>query len=411
MTALRLLVLADTFSVDGTSPWLVEDLVAALVRQGHSVDVIAKDMLTPRPLGVQNGPVPGVTVFSVGVTDVPTSVVDRRVRLPRAMWRLRREAARWSRGHRYDAVLYTSLSWTKAGLPGHLVRTGVADVAVLVHWDFFPVHQREIGHFGRLPSLVDPALRAIESRAARQADVVAVMTPRNREFFESYFGTSDASFVTVPPWGSDQALQVSGDPTRPSSPFTVVFGGQITAGRGIEELVDAAAIVQASGSTSVRWRIFGQGPKSGWLADEVAGRGLTSVSVEGQVPRHEYAAVLAQSHCGLVATVSGVSVPTFPSKLVDYCSASLPVVIASETSGDVGSWVQDRGFGFAVPAGDPGALADAVVRMESVWRERSAWDAMSRASRSAYESELSADVAAERIAAAIALRLASGASG
>ena len=161
----------------------------------------------------------------------------------------------------------------------------------------------------------------------------------------------------------------------------------------------------------MRWRIFGQGPKSGWLADEVAGRGLTSVSVEGQFPRHEYAAVLAQSHCGLVATVSGVSVPTFPSKLVDYCSASLPVVIASETSGDVGSWVQDRGFGLAVPAGDPGALADAVVRMESVWRERSAWDAMSRASRSAYESELSADVAAERIAAAIALRLASGASG
>lgn len=411
MTPLRLLVLADTFSIDGTSPWLIEDLVGALVRHGHSVDVIAKDMLTPRPLGAQPGPVEGVTVFSVGVTEAPTSVVDRRLRLPRAMVRLRRSAAQWCRGRRYDAVLYTSLSWTKAGLPGHLVRTGVAGVAVLVHWDFFPVHQREIGHFGRLPAAVDPVLRAIESRAARQADVVAVMTPRNRAFFDSYFGRSDASFVTLPPWGSDQAPRSTERAARPDAPFTVVFGGQIAAGRGIEELVEAAALVEAQDGPAVRWRIFGQGPKSGWLAEQVARRGLTSVSIEGQVPRHVYAEALAVSHGGLVATVSGVSVPTFPSKLVDYCSASLPVVIASEASGDVGGWVEERRFGFAVPAGDAAALADAVVRMGSAWRDRTAWDEMSRASRVAYETELSADVAADRIVAAIAARLGTGASG
>jgi glycosyltransferase involved in cell wall biosynthesis len=404
---LRFLILADTFSVDGTSPWLLEDLAAALVRAGHEVDVIVKDLVTPRPLGEQPGPVPGVTVFSVGVTRPPTSVLDRRARLPRAMWGLRRAAAAWCRGRRYDAVLYTSLSWTKAGFPGHLVRTGVADVAVLVHWDFFPVHQREIGHFERLPQQADPFLRAVEARAATQADVVAVMTPRNLEFFESYFGSSEASFVIVPPWGSDQAPRGTHPPVRPRSPFTAVFGGQIAAGRGLEELVEAAALVEATG-TPIRWRIFGQGPKSNWLAGQVVDRKLASVAIEGQIPRHEYAEVLSRSHCGIVATVSGVSVPTFPSKLVDYCSASLPVIVASESSGDVGSWVNERRIGLAVEAGDPVALADAVTHMEALWRNGALWEEMSRASRCAYESELSADVAAGRIAAAVATRLGQG---
>jgi glycosyltransferase involved in cell wall biosynthesis len=392
---MRILLLADMYSPDGTSPWLIEDLAAALVREGHEVDVLAKDMTRPRPYGLQPPHPSGATVYSVGVTHEPTSVWDRRSRLPRAMLRLRGDGLRWARSRRPDAVVLTSISWTKAGLPGLLRRGSERPTTVLVHWDFFPVHQRQIGHLGRLPAAADGALRAIERAAVRQADLVGVMTPRNETFFREYFGADGQQLFLLPPWGSDQAVGVDTS-RRADEPFTAVFGGQLTTGRGIDEIVGAAEIL-AVDDPGVRVQIFGSGPLEQSLRDRIRASGLDNIRLMGAVPRAEYAAALGGAHCGIAATVEGVSVPTFPSKIVDYTSSGLPVVVASERSGDVGRWVEEHGAGLAVDAGDAQQLADALSSVHRRWQQGEPWAAMSRASRQAFETELSAEVAARRI--------------
>jgi glycosyltransferase involved in cell wall biosynthesis len=398
---MRVLVIADTYSVDGSSPWLIEDLVDALARAGHQVDVLVKDMTIPRPRGLQVRDHKSVRVYSVGVGRAPSSRWRRRLRLPAAMLRLRTEGVRWARSEGCDAVIFTSIAWTKAGVPAAIASVGSSTTVVLVYWDFFPVHQREIGHFRSLPPVFDPILRMIERRAVHQADVVALMTPKNVDFYASYFGARGQDVVLLPPWGSDQAAMSGTTSSRRSQrPFTAVFGGQLTAGRGLEELLDAAEVLLRDAS-AIQLQIFGSGPLEKWLRDSVSARGLSNVTLMGQLPRGDYSRALVDAHCGIAATVEGVSVPTFPSKIVDYCSAALPVLVSAERSGDVGEWIESRGAGIGIPAGSPSQLAAALQRFELAWRARSPWMAMSAASRSVYETELSADVAAQRVVAAV----------
>ncbi len=232
-----------------------------------------------------------------------------------------------------------------------------------------------------------------------QADLVRVMTPRNEDFFRAYFGAQAQQLFLLPPWGSDQSVGVD-TVRRGSAPFTAVFGGQLAAGRGIAEIVDAATILEGI-NPEVHVQIFGSGPLEPALRSRIDSAGLCNIRLMGAAPRSEYAAALGAAHTGIAATVEGVSVPTFPSKIVDYTSSSLPVVVASERSGDVGRWIEEHGAGIAVDAGDPQQLAEALSTMHEAHVAGEPWAAMSRASRQAFETDLSAEVAGRRIVAQV----------
>ncbi len=393
---MNLLVLADRFSLDGKDTWLVEDLVMALLRQGASVDVVVKDMSTPRALGEQPPREKGLRVFSVGVATAPTRAIQRRSRLPRAMLRLRTNVRAWLSQDSYDAVIYTGIAWSKAGLPQRLVRAGSARCSVLIYWDFFPIHQQEIGHLPTVVTFAGPLLRAIERSAVKSATVVAVMSPENERFFTSYFGSEPELFLRLPPWGKDTELSAS---TSLNPRPVAVFGGQLAKGRGFEDLLTAAEILKVR-NAAVSIDIYGQGPIAGWLTDQILTRKLTNVNMRGRVPRDVYQREIRTAMCGLAATVNGVSVPTFPSKIIDYAALGLPIIASTEATGDVGRILEDRGAGIAVRAGRPSELAEALETMaRSV--EAGTWSKYAQASRAWFEDDLSAETAAKRILGAI----------
>ena len=170
-------------------------------------------------------------------------------------------------------------------------------------------------------------------------------------------------------------------------------------GRGFEDLLDAAAILEERGS-SVQIRIFGDGPLRDHLRKEIDSRALENVFLMGRVPREEYLHAIKDADAGIAATVQGVSVPTFPSKLVDYASVGLPIVISTETAGDVGQVVSHAGAGIAVKAGDPQELADSLLFLADPRHECERRE-MSMKSRGWFEGSLSAAVAAQRIARAV----------
>lgn len=393
---MRFLILGGDFSLDGTNTWLLEDLADALVDEGHVVDVIARGSTTGRPRGLQPQRRTGLRVFNVGVRNSPRSSFHRRLQAPASIFRLRTAGAKWAREQRYDAAIFSSGAWGKMRLPQYLKRVGDVRYVVLIYWDFFPTHHFQIGQLPAYLRFTLPILKLMEKASISGTDILAVMTPRNRKYFQSYFGFLPRSVITVPPWGRD----VGAGPTSSGrEEFTAVFGGQLTVGRGFEDLLDAAAILEERGS-SVQIRIFGDGPLRDHLRKEIDSRALENVFLMGRVPREEYLHAIKDADAGIAATVQGVSVPTFPSKLVDYASVGLPIVISTETAGDVGQVVSHAGAGIAVKAGDPQELADSLLFLADPRHECERRE-MSMKSRGWFEGSLSAAVAAQRIARAV----------
>ena len=92
--------------------------------------------------------------------------------------------------------------------------------------------------------------------------------------------------------------------------------------------------------------------------------------------------------------------PTFPSKIGEYCRYGRAMVIAAEEASDVGDFVTAQGAGVQVPAGDPAALAAAILELWRRWQSDGLAE-MEAAAWQTFLDHLSAEVAAAKLAAAV----------
>lgn len=229
--------------------------------------------------------------------------------------------------------------------------------------DFFPFHHRAIGVMPGWP-LFELA-HLMERALMRRFTVLGCMSQLGLEYLErNYSLRPDQATGLVSLWGP-QSLAPDADPDivrarygLPESRPIAVFGGQITHGRGIEDILASAQLAYEMQSDLV-FLFIGRGPLSALVQETIDG-GSDNVRLIDELGRDEYLALVAACDVGIVATVANVDVPTFPSKTIDYLRAGLPVVASVEASTDFDEFVEVRGFGLSVRAGDPVRLLEAI---------------------------------------------------
>ena len=340
---------------------LIEDLVDALAGQGHQVVVLSQE--------THDGP-----------HAIPSSnplVEVRRVHAPAVLQRLPGIVRRFStqilaiaqamqvRATMPTRVAYFSPAFLALG-PMLVFARGKrpSPVLVMVLWDFFPIHQDEIG---RLPRFAPRGLlKRLERAAIGLADTVLVMTPRNEEFLHRYHPDIHAHVAMQPPWGGRASESLPGSKHEREERFVVVFGGQLTAGRGVEDLLLAAQILNGR-EVPAEILVIGDGPHRDRLMRQAEDLGLKNVRFVGRLPRNAYLELLGTASAGIAVTVGGVSIPSFPSKTVDYCRCGVPVIACTEETSDFGEVIEGQAGGLACYPGDALGLADAIVKLYKEW--------------------------------------------
>jgi glycosyltransferase involved in cell wall biosynthesis len=217
----------------------------------------------------------------------------------------------------------------------------------------------------RPKGMYDPRLtkfyRWVTPRAYRTADVVFVLAP----YFVEVAQRGGARRVELVPNGIDPAeiglLEESAVGGRRSAgmPLRVLSVGRLSVEKGIEQLVDAVALL----GDSVALTIVGEGP----LAPVVQGR----ATLLGPRPRASLGAIYRQHDVFCTAAVS----ETFGLVIAEALVSGLPVV-ATRTGG-IPLLVEHEHNGLLVPPGDPRALADALATLarDETFRSRLAENA------------------------------------
>jgi glycosyltransferase involved in cell wall biosynthesis len=154
----------------------------------------------------------------------------------------------------------------------------------------------------------------------------------------------------------------------------VVFLGHLVAGKGVEKVVEALALLAAQGE-DVTADLIGGGPEEPATRKKVGELGLTDrIRVRGFVPDHrEVEGILAESSLALAPYAPEAETHTRwadPGKLKAYLAAGLPIVVT-----DVPPNAQElaRDAGAELARYDAAAFADAISRGlgdEEEWRRR-----------------------------------------
>ncbi|SNB45060.1 glycosyltransferase family 4 protein [Geobacter sp. DSM 9736] len=361
---MKILILTTKFCHPDGSPWLVSELTDEFTRLGHQVTVLnvewTRSSIQLSDRHQQNDNLE-VNIFQAIHAELGMLSVAIRWALSsfKALpFLLKRCLSR----ERYDLMIgFSPCTALYAILP--LARS-ISHDSCLIYWDFFPVHNQEIS--GKAPTFSLPILKFVENKLVGLFSRVGCMSDKNLEFFNRYFGAVQKQQRSIIPiwtsfFGDDPSSRPNPRFAPASRKVVLVFGGQLVEGRGVIELCEAVIMAHRE-DPDISLVICGAGFLSSRVL-ELQERYPAAIRYAGQLSREAYFGILGMSHIGVVATVSNVSVPTFPSKSLDYMACGLPILASVEAASDFGDFVEKNNIGKACPAGDIASMKAAILEM------------------------------------------------
>jgi len=387
---MRFLIISNNYPVEPDSSNMQTDLAAELIKHGHHVDVAVQGWCMPdikRVTQLRTEAGANVTIFPAFSITSFGRLFERLTRWALLPWRVGRSFRRLFDTTNYDVVLV----WTPCVLVRSAFRYAQAHSkarSVLYIADFFPIHHAELGLVPRGP--VYALAKAMEEKLFRRFDIIFCNLPSNIGYLRTHYRVRPQQDVRwTPLWVPTTEIrrrpraQMRASYDLPQGVPIAVFGGQIIEGRGVEQMLEAAARSREAG-LSIHFLFIGDGRLEP-MVKEAAGRPGSNVIHRSAVPREEFLSILTACDVGMLATVPGVSSHSFPTKSMDYLRAGLPVVAAVEPGSDFARMITDHRVGASVALGDDKAMYEAI---ESFACDPSSREEMQDRARGFVEAEL-----------------------
>lgn len=207
-------------------------------------------------------------------------------------------------------------------------------------------------------------VQRVELGLARGAAAVGIIA----EGFRPYFlegGVAAAKLVRLRNWTNRVEPTASADEVRrrfgwEPEDFVCVHGGNMGHKQGLDNLLDAAALVNAE---RVRIALVGDGNERERLELLARDRRLSNVDFIPLQGPGDWEAMMQASDVLLVNQRASVKDMSLPSKLTSYFASGRPIIAAVSTESETAREIEAAEAGFVVPPADPAALKDAILTL------------------------------------------------
>lgn len=367
---MRLLVVTQYFWPEN---FRVNDLVAELVVRGHQVtvltgypnypageffgDFVAAPENFNEYAGAEVVRVPHTARGKGGVRLMLNYLTFALSATGAGLWKLR--------GRDFDAVFCYEPSPITVGLPAAAMRA--VKKAPLAFWvlDLWPETLHAIGVV-KSPTIL-AAVGKLVSFIYKRCDLILAQSRSFIPNIVKYAGPA-ARVAYFPSWAEsvyDMAEVAPAAEIQGGSPaFTVMFAGNVGAAQDFPAILAAAE--KLKDNPAIRWVIVGDGRLSGWLAEQVAARGLSHCFILlGRYPVERMSSFFKHADALLVSLKDEpIFSMTIPGKLQSYLAAGTPLL--AMLNGEGADVVKRAHAGVTCDAGDHEGLANAVLAMAAM---------------------------------------------
>jgi len=180
---------------------------------------------------------------------------------------------------------------------------------------------------------------------------------------ETYVKERGARHTTWLPNGPDLDLFQLQALTADTSVFTVLYAGAHGDANALDNVIEAARLLEQDIASNIRFIFIGDGPEKQALI--LQAEGLSNVHFENPVPKAQIPALMAKADAILLSLRD---VPLFrygvsPNKLYDAYALGRPVI--TTVAGAINQEVEEHLVGVTASPGDPQALAIAIEKLAS----------------------------------------------
>lgn len=142
--------------------------------------------------------------------------------------------------------------------------------------------------------------------------------------------------------------------------FVVQYAGNIGMTQSFDTLIETAQrLIDEPG---IHFLIVGDGARRDYVAEQIAQRQLTNVTLLPYQPRSQVPYIYASADLSLVPLMRGTAKTTIPSKIFTIMASGRPVLVAVDEDSDLVALVRAAVCGVTVPPDDATALETAIRR-------------------------------------------------
>ncbi len=323
--------------VNQSSGHLFHPIVAALVRRGHQVTLLAGSIDGPMEHGGRSGA--GTLQWRKGVAYRRETTRERL--LTWGLFSLQLGLLLLRQGRRFERVLLVSNPPTTALLARWLLPR-----YALLLYDLYPHVLRDMG-------LLQPSgwpyrlLNRAMGGAMARAELVVVLSAAMQQ--EVINGCSTAGqpppprLQVVPPWADDQLFQPAAPGTSAADPgsFVLLYGGNIGLTHPLDSLL--AAVDQLAHSQPIRLDRGAGGARLRSLRERWHGHG--AIRFNPLEPPQEHAERLRRVQLAAVCLEPDASAASLPSKTFAALACGIPLLVIARSDSALVQIVEQHGCG------------------------------------------------------------------
>lgn len=255
---------------------------------------------------------------------------------------------------KFDLVIYSTPPITFCNAIEFVKKRDGAKTYLLLK-DIFPQNAVDLGMMSKsgIKGLIYKVFRNKEKKLYRISDYIGCMSQANVDYVLKHNPEINPEKVEICP-NSVEVVDMSVDEkTRdeirrkysiPLDKKVFVYGGNLGKPQGIDFMIEC--LKSQEKNEEVYFLIVGDGTEYGKIESYVENDKPSNVRLMKRLPKEDYDKMVAACDVGMIFLDHRFTIPNFPSRLLSYMQAKIPVLAVTDPNTDIGKVIVDGGFGW-----------------------------------------------------------------
>lgn len=344
------------------------DLLREFVNYGHNVYVISpverRNGIDTHVIKEENAI---ILKLKIGNTQ-KTNIIEKGISTITIESRFISGIKKYFDSIRFDLVLYSTPPITFCNAINYIKKRDKAATYLLLK-DIFPQNAVDLGMLSKkgIKGFLYRYFRKKEKKLYKISDRIGCMSQANLDYVLKNNPEIPSEKVEICP-NCIEIIDKSVDGFErnmirekyniPLNKTVLVYGGNLGKPQGIHFLIECVNSQRMN--DDVFFLIVGGGTEFPMLEQFVNQSMQNNVRLMKQIPKDDYDTLVGACDIGMIFLDYNFTIPNFPSRLLSYMQAKVPVLAVTDINTDIGKIIVDGGFGWWCESNDVGAFCRCV---------------------------------------------------
>lgn len=336
------------------------DLLRQFRDNGHDVYIVSP---RERRTGLETELVTsnGVSLLYVSIGNITKcNTIEKGVSTIRIESQFKAAIKKYFSAVRFDLVMYSTPPITIAGVIEYVKKRDGAKSYLLLK-DIFPQNAVDLEMMSKsgAKGILYRYFRNKEKKLYALSDFIGCMSQANVDYVLKHnLGILPDKVEVCPNCVEPIDMSVTDKEKMlmrekygiPNDKRIFVYGGNLGKPQGIPFLIEC--LKSQKDNADAFFLIVGDGTEYSKIEEYIKNTKQSNVKLMSRLPKDDYDRMVGSCDIGLIFLDHRFTIPNFPSRLLAYMQAKLPVLAVTDVNTDIGKVIVDGEFGWACEAGN-----------------------------------------------------------